>query len=168
MSTLSSKCEHSFHIITHRTGRPKVVVVVIFSNPKEIFHPRLKPGPNFLLSSRFVIIVGLSLRTTKTWRIISRQKELCLAEGEIISYNVELSIEFTHGPTPGATLYSMDHAPCKNTSGLHWKLLSMSCLLLILVFKMFQKWTRFDKRASACNGEDQTFRIFKGFQNNFG
>ena len=65
-STLSSKCEHSFHIITHRTGRPKVVVVVIFSNPKEIFHPRLKPGPNFLLSSRFVIIVGLSLRTTRT------------------------------------------------------------------------------------------------------
>jgi len=24
VSTLSSKCEHSFHIITHRTGRPKV------------------------------------------------------------------------------------------------------------------------------------------------
>jgi len=24
VSTLSSKCEHSFHIITHRTGRPKI------------------------------------------------------------------------------------------------------------------------------------------------
>ena len=30
---------------------------------------------------------------------------------------------FTHGLSPGATWYSLDHAPCKNTSGFRWKIL---------------------------------------------
>ena len=53
---------------------------------------------------------------------------------------------------------SLDLALCKSTSGFHWIILSQR---LKFHSKKFQKWTWHGTRASASDGENQTFWFFK-------